>query len=231
MREVMTIVLGMSLTLGLAPRMNAGAPPTSSARVVEDWSVQPPASPGIPAGWRPYATFGGRPAYRFTVTTEGGQRALLLQSEDEHSTIAKEIHVSLAATPILEWSWKIVALPAGADIRQKATSDLTGHLLVVWPRPPALLRSRLIAYAWDAAAPAGSIQPSRKTGMVTFIVLHSGPRDLGQWITERRNVADDYRTVFGETAPDPRAIALSIDTNDTHASAAAFIGPIVFRSP
>src|SRR5215468_7386280 len=92
--------------------------------VVEDWTQPLLGARGIPPGWRPYETIGGRPAYDFTVVESDGRRALLLKSHDDHSTIARELHVDLRATPILEWSWKAVQLPAGGDIRRKETSDL-----------------------------------------------------------------------------------------------------------
>jgi Protein of unknown function (DUF3047) len=65
---------------------------------------------------------------------------------------------------------------------------------------------------------------------VTFVIVRSGPVGLAQWLTERRNVQADYRRIYGEE-PDPvRALALSIDTNDTRAPAEAFVGPIAFRT-
>jgi hypothetical protein len=198
--------------------------------VVEDWTAQPLGAHGIPSGWRAYATLGGRPAYDFVIAEDGGLRALSLRGRDDHSTIAREIHVDLEATPILEWSWKIVELPAGADVRARATSDLTAHVLVVWPRVPEMLRSRVIAYAWGTTEPVGAVEPSRKTWMVTFFILRSGPESLGRWITERRDVVEDYRRVYGERPESPRAIAISIDTNDTHSTAAGLIGPIAFTS-
>src|SRR5262249_56413103 len=166
---------------------------------------------------------GPPPAYAFTVVDSDGRRALLLKSNNDHSTIARELHVDLRATPVLEWSWKVIKLPAGADIRAKETSDLTAHVFVIWPRFPAMLRSRLIGYVWDAAAPAQTVEKSRKTGTVHFFVLRSGPGELGQWLTERRNVVEDYRRVFGEGPEEPRALALSIDPNDTHSEAEALI--------
>jgi hypothetical protein len=198
--------------------------------VVEDWTQPLLGARGIPTGWRPYETIGGRPAYDFTVVESDGRRALLLKSHDDHSTIARELHVDLRATPILEWSWKAVQLPAGGDIRRKETSDLTAHIFVIWPRFPAMLRSRLIGYVWDATAPAQTVETSHKTGSVHFFVLRSGPGELGRWLTERRNVLEDYRRVFGEDPEDPRALALSIDTNDTHSEAEALIGRIAFLS-
>jgi hypothetical protein len=198
--------------------------------VVEDWAQPAVGTRGIPPGWTHYETLGGRPAYDFTVVDSDGRRALLLKSHNDHSTIARELHVDLRATPVLEWSWKVIKLPAGADIRAKETSDLTAHILVIWPRFPAMVRSRLIGYVWDAAAPAQTVEKSRKTGTVHFFVLRSGPGGLGQWLTERRNVFEDYRRIFGEDPENPRALALSIDTNDTHSEAEALIGRIAFTA-
>jgi hypothetical protein len=196
--------------------------------LVEDWTQQVVGASGVPAGWRKYETPGGRPRYDFTVVSEDGVRGLRVRSRDEHSSIAKEVHVDLRATPILEWSWKVVKLPEGGDVRKKETSDLTGHVLVAWPRMPALLRTRLIGYAWEATAPAGTMERSRKTSLVTFFIVHSGPAELGRWMVERRNVRDDYAKAFGEEPSSPGVVAISIDTNDTHATAEAVIGRIAF---
>jgi len=76
----------------------------------------------------------------------------------------------------------------------------------------------------------GSIHKSQKTASVTFIVVHSGSVQLGQWVTERRNVREDYRMAFGEEPENPPVIALSIDTNDTKSFSETFIGQIRFRS-
>jgi DUF3047 family protein len=196
--------------------------------VVDDWRDAEVGATGVPAGWRPYETPGGHPAYHFTVVVDEGRRALRLDSRDDHSTIARQVRVDLAATPILRWEWKVTRLPEGADLRQKSTADATGHVFVIWPRFPALLRSRLIGYVWDATLPSGTFVKSAKTGLVTFVVMRSGTRDLGRWMTQERDVIEDYRTVYGEAPPGPGAVALSIDTNDTRSPAEALFGRIAF---
>jgi len=199
-----------------------------SRQVVEDWRDMPLGSRGVPPGWQKYETPGGHPAYDFTVVEDAGRRALDLKSAGDHSTIAKEVRVALEATPMLEWEWKVLTLPRGADLRERPTSDTTGHLFVIWPRFPALLRSRLIGYVWDSSLPLGSIVKSRKTSTVTFIVVRRGEDGLGQWLPERRNIVDDHRRVFGEAPDNPQALALSIDTNDTRSVAATRFARIAF---
>lgn len=218
------------LGLGLPYAAYAGGPERVEIASVENWVRHEVGARGIPAGWRAYETIGGRPTYDFTVVEDEGRRGLRLRSRGDHSTIARRLRISLKATPLLEWSWKIVQFPDGADIRRKESSDLSGHLFVVWPRQPAMLRSRLIGYVWDPKIPADTFEPSRKTGTVTFVVVRSGTAEAGTWVTERRNVAEDFRRIYGEDPEDAGAVALSIDTNDTRASAEAVIGAIAFRN-
>ena len=44
-------------------------------------------------------------------------------------------------------------------------------------------------------------------------------------------MADDYRRLYGEEPPAPGAVALAIDSNDTHSVAESYIGPIRFVGP
>ena len=199
--------------------------------VIEDWMTDAASRRGIPSGWIGEA-FGRRADYDFTIEQQGDGRVLHLQSRNEHSTIARDItgKVNLKETPILEWTWKATILPTGGDLRRKEATDMAAQLYVVWPRFPALLRSRIIGYVWDATTPVTTLVQSQKTGTVTFVVMRSGLGDLGKWVTERRNVAEDYAKIFGEFPDDPGAITISIDSNDTHSTAESFVGPIVFRA-
>jgi Protein of unknown function (DUF3047) len=139
--------------------------------------------------------------------------------------------VNLNDTPLLEWSWKVTALPKGANSCRKATDDQAAQVFVVWPRFPEAVRSRIIGYVWDTTAPAGTICKSEKTGTVTYVVVRSGTADLGKWFTERRNVAEDFRRIYGEEPDAPAAVSVAIDSNDTSSTSESFIGSILFRRP
>jgi hypothetical protein len=199
--------------------------------IVEDWSGHAVGAKGIPAEWE--GQNWGSPAYDFTVVESDGHRALHLTSKNEGSTVIKDIKgkVNLEETPVLEWQWKAVTLPTGGDSRRKATDDQAAQLYVAWPRFPKAVRSRIIGYIWDTTAPVGTIVKSKKTGTVTYIVVRSGATDLGKWLTERRNVYEDFKKVYGEAPESPGALSVGIDSNDTHSSAESFMGPIAFRKP
>jgi hypothetical protein len=198
--------------------------------VVESWSKQAVGARGIPEGWKGGQTWGS-PQYDFTVIEESPTRALHLRSRGDSSTISKEVKVNLKETPILEWQWKAITLPKGADARQKATDDQAIQLYVTWERFPKLVRSRIIGYIWDTTAPAGTVVKSQKTGLITYVVVKSGPADLGKWLTESRNVQEDFKRIYGEAPDEVAAVSIASDSDDTQSTAEAFMGPIRFRKP
>jgi hypothetical protein len=200
--------------------------------VIDDWKSEKLGAHGIPDGWLGGQTW-GLPQYDMTIEENEGHRVLHLRSKIESSTIRRDIRgrVNLKETPILEWSWKAITLPKNGDCRKKGTDYQAAQLYVVWPRFPEAVRSQIIGYIWDSTAPAGSIVKSEKTSTVTYVVMRSGAADLGKWITERRNVLDDYKMIYRAQPDNPGHISIAIDSDDTVSSAESVFGSIRFRAP
>jgi len=199
--------------------------------VVEDWRSYPLGTRGIPGDWKEQTW--GKPAYDLEIVSDNGQPVLHLRSKGDNSTISRDLtgSVDLNETPILEWRWKVMTLPTGGNACQKSTDDEAAQVYVAWVRSPEAVRSLIIGYVWDSTAPAGTICKSQKTATVTYVVLRSGADELGKWITERRNVVEDFRRIYGEAPDKPTALSLAIDSDDTGSSAESFIGATVFTRP
>jgi hypothetical protein len=218
------------LLAALPAALGAIALAQSSSVVVEDWTKIPVGTKGIPPGWQGQKW--GDPRYDFTVVEDGAGKALHLKSADDSSSISKEIKVDVKQYPILEWTWKVVVLPPRGHARKADTDDEAAQLYVTFPRFPTTLRSRIIGYIWDSTEPAGASFQSAKVGTVHFIVVRSGSADLGKWITESRNVLEDYKKIYGETPGEPvGAITLSINSQNTGSRAESFFGNILFKKP
>jgi hypothetical protein len=208
----------------------AGVAAAADQVLIEDWKAYKPGTTGLPADWKPQSW--GTPHYEnLKIVDDEGRRALSMKSNNDSSTLNRDIKgkVHLKDTPMLEWEWKSIVLPMGANSCKKATDDQAGQIFVVWPRFPEAVRSRIIGYVWDTTQPVGTICKSEKTGTVTYIVVRSGSADLNKWITEKRNVAEDFKKIYGETPDDPSALSLSIDSNDTNTSSEAMYGTIAFK--
>ena len=198
--------------------------------VVEDWSKAQVGHKGAPPGWKTQNW--GSPKFEFEIVNTEQSRALHLVSNGDSSTIIKEVKVDCKDSPTLQWTWKVIELPKGADSRKKATDDQAAQISVTFPRFPSAVRSRIIDYVWDTTAPAGAIIKSQKTGLVTYVVVRSGEADLGKWLTESRNVCEDYKKIYCEEPEEKiEGLSIGIDSDDTRSRAEAFVGDILFRKP
>jgi hypothetical protein len=198
--------------------------------VVEDWSRHRPGQRGIPEGWK--GQNWGSPAYDFVIATDGAATVIQLKSEGDGSTISKEVKIDVTQFPIIEWRWKVVTLPRGGDSRRKETDDQAAQVYVTFPRFPSAVRSRIISYVWDTTAPAGTVVPSAKNPLVTYVVIRSGAGEAGTWFTETRNVRDDYRRIYGEEPGEQVGwVSIAVDSNDVKDRAESYFGAILFRKP
>jgi hypothetical protein len=62
-----------------------------------------------------------------------------------------------------------------------------------------------------------------------MIVTQNGNQRAGEWITEKRNVYEDYKNAFGEEPTNISGVAIMTDTDNTKKSATAYFGDIAFK--
>jgi hypothetical protein len=86
-----------------------------------------------------------------------------------------------------------------------------------------------ITYIWERAVPEGTIVDNAYTDVVKMIVVESGQGHVGRWMTEERNLDDDYRKAFGEDPPLVNGVAIMTDTDNTGETVTAYYGDIVFK--
>jgi hypothetical protein len=92
------------------------------------------------------------------------------------------------------------------------------------------LTSRVINYVWASSMPKGSSVSSFFSPNSKIMVLESGPEQLGQWVTEERNVFDDYKSLYGEEPGGILGIAVMTDSDNTRSSAIAYYDDIIVSS-
>ena len=66
--------------------------------------------------------------------------------------------------------------------------------------------------------------PSAVTANARMVAVRSGPARLGELLTERRNVREDWRRAFGEDIDTLDAVAIMTDTDNSGQSARAWYG-------
>jgi hypothetical protein len=204
--------------------------PDATGRVVVPLADQVPGrmpAVGVPAGWEKIEFSGRDPAIE--LNRVDGRLALRLRSDRNSFAVHRDLVLDVRKYPILTWSWKVAKLPTGGDVREPLRDDQAAQVYVVFPRwPTPRTASDVIGYVWDTHAPVGTTIRHPRAPNVRIVVLESGPGRLDTWLREQRNVAEDYKTLFGGQPPRAGKIALMIDTNDTKSAAEAFFGELTF---
>jgi hypothetical protein len=55
-----------------------------------------------------------------------------------------------------------------------------------------------------------------------MVAVESGDENAGDWVTEKRNVYEDYRRLLGEDPPEIGDVSLMTDTDNTGGEATAY---------
>lgn len=185
-------------------------------------------------GWE-LKTKRGKPD--FSVVEEQGNYVLRLRSQNSSFRLEKKIDVDYQKYPIVSWRWKVVKLPNGGDARNKKTDDQAAQIYFSFSNHSGWLRNRFttdcLGYIWENLTPAITTQICKTWERVRYFVLRNGKdkKKIGQWVTEKRNIAEDFKKVFCKDTPKYQfGIALMIDSDDTRSYAESYFDDIVFLS-
>lgn len=190
---------------------------------------------GLPGGWE-LETKEGTPRVQFLK--EGNAFYVHLVGDGQSAFgIRREIKVDLQEYPYLNWRWKAVKLPREGDVRKAETDDQTLQLYIAFSPTgfPALLNTPVLGYIWDSKSPKDwtgtSAQPLG--GMIRYVVMRNRTDKLDQWYGEKRNILQDYQTLFREEkggAPQgpTKGVQIYINTQRTKGEAEGYIGEVFF---
>jgi hypothetical protein len=183
---------------------------------------------GTPNGWAQEKTPGS--SSKIAIEGEKENHYLHLLSVGDAFGLRKDISFDIRKYPYLSWQWKVSKLPQGGDIRKRETDDQAGQVYVLFPKWPNKVNTRSVGYIWDCLAPVGLSGTSTAYRKMKYVVLESGAAKLNEWVSERRNVYEDYKNLFQETPPTVGGLLLYINSQHTRSSAECFYANIFFSA-
>ncbi|MCM2358750.1 MAG: DUF3047 domain-containing protein [Geobacteraceae bacterium] len=181
-------------------------------------------SAGDLSGWRE-ETFRGKAKTAYLLVKEDGRTVLKAHSRHAASGLLRKVDLDPRKYPLLRWSWQIGHPLKKEDVRKKGGDDFAARVYVVFPRT-FFWQTRAINYVWAGRLPKNSAAPSPYTANAVIIAVESGEEKEGSWVSEERNIYEDYKRAFGEEPPRIGAIAVMTDTDDTGEEVTAWYGDI-----
>ena len=90
------------------------------------------------------------------------------------------------------------------------------------------LTAKIVGYLWENKAPKLITGVSPSWGKTRLIVLESGLDKINMWVMEKRNIYEDYKSLFGQDPPEANLISIYINSQHTKSRAESYFREIYF---
>lgn len=238
---MVTVVAGAALVAAARPASAAdallGPIAAGDAAPPAPWHVV-----GLPQQSKPFT--------RFSVVDLDGRRALRVEADKSYGNLVHPL-AALDGALRLSWRWRLETPLPSSDLREKGGDDTGVKVCVFFDQPleqiPFAERQILrvargrssepvpaatVCYVWDTALAPGTTLDNAFTRRMRYIVLQSGSSKLNQWVAERRDVAADFKRVFGAespTVPPVIGIAVGADADNTASRSVAYVADVALE--
>lgn len=194
-----------------------------------------------------YEPFGKKKEAIYTpATKEDGTPVIKATSNGSISTVTSSLSADPNKFQYLEWEWKIASVLEAGDLTKKDGDDFSARIYVTFDYPVSDLPFgqkikyrfyktftsfdiplRSLTYVWANKEETGTVSESPFTGWVQYVVVQSGNDKAGEWVSNKRNILDDYRRAFGEEPPRISGITIMTDSDNTGESTQAWFGKMI----
>jgi hypothetical protein len=247
-RDLLTIAAAAAaLTLAsLTSPFPAGSQPLSVIEAGKFSAAQPGET--LSPGWKPLTFKKIERHTTYALAVDEGVTVVKAVADASASGLTREIRIDPKEYPVLQWRWKVMNILRKGNVHRKEGDDYPARIYITFAYDPSRLgvwektkyeAIRLlygeypplaaINYIWESQSPGGTVVPNPYTNRVMMFVVESGAVKLEQWVTEERNVYEDYRKAFGEDSPMISGLAIMTDTDNTGEQATAYYGDILFK--
>jgi len=202
----------------------------------------------LPVGWKPLTFKKIEKHTVYTLVKEDDAIAVKAVAEASASGLIREIKINPKEYPVVQWQWKVSNILKKGDVHRKEGDDYPARIYIAFEYDPNKLsffeRAKYgaakllygqypplgaINYIWESRSAIGTIVPNPYTNRVMMFVVESGETKLHRWVSEERNVYEDYKKAFGEEPPMISGVAIMTDADNTGESATAYYGDVVFK--
>lgn len=242
-------LFALSGAMALPAALAQSLPPLTQA----DGAVHP--------GWR-YVGFPKQKAdIPPTVIEAGqvdGQPAVKVVTASSYGTLVHDLKDAPPAR--LQWRWRLDQPlsdgKASPDLTTKAGDDAALKVCAMFEHPlervPFVERTVLriarsvsgealpaatVCYVWDSGHPGGRQGANPYTKRVRYISLRGSETPARQWVSERRDLAKDFATLFadelpaGGAVPPLRTVLIGADSDNTASRSSGWVADLRSAAP
>jgi hypothetical protein len=182
---------------------------------------------------------------RFRIVDADGTTVARIDSAAAAASLIRPVDESESGHRMLHWRWRVDRVISAGDLASRGGDDFAARLYVMFDYPsdqlPLLARAKLnvarwlygddvpaaaLCYVWGNHETVGTEAWSAYTDRVRVIVLRNRGDAIGDWVSERRDIIDDYLRAFGGQPVPVSGLAIAADTDQTGERVTAWFGDI-----
>ncbi len=166
----------------------------------------------------------------YQVVQDKNDTVLRLDSKESATVLWSMLHVHSFKVGKIKWQWKVDrSLTGNKQERKKVGDDYAARVCLIFETHLVSWKTRAIHYVWAAKEPVGSVYKNPYAKSVATVVLESGNKRSGDWVSEERNFVRDYEQAFGAPPEMISAVAIIVDTDNTRWKATAWFDDVVLE--
>jgi hypothetical protein len=204
---------------------------------------------GWPDCWQEQVMRRDLASTRYQLVERANRRVLHAVANRATSGLRCDVDIDPIATPWFSWGWRVDSLETTATVAADELDDCPVRVILAFDGDTSLLspRERLfhelvgtltgytlpfatLMYVWDGQAGVESVFDYPRSARIRYLVVESGAARTGHWLHYRRNVADDYRRVFGAEPGRLRSVGVLTDSDDLRTNTEAWYTDMAFAA-
>ena len=202
----------------------------------------------IPRGWTLRRWPGQTAGASAQWTIDDGVHAVRLHSKAALTFLENTVRININEYPVVSWRWKAENILAGIDERMKEGDDHPIRIFFVfepdeakqslWFRLKRFIYldrihghpfgGRFTEYLWSSHLEAGEIINDPGKTWQKLMVVEGGSSKLNQWLSYRRNLYQDFKSLYNEEPRDLVFIGILSDTDQSRQEVTSYIADLKF---
>ena len=149
-------------------------------------------------------------------------------ADNAASGLGKEVKIDLNKTPFINITWKIEQDLKGIKENTKKGHDFAARVFAVKKTGATPLSNRAINYVFSSNNDVGLNWPSPYTKKSVDNVLSSTKNSLGEWVTVKSNVKEDFKKFHDLDVNELDGLAIMSDTDNSKMKSIGYYQNIYF---
>jgi hypothetical protein len=180
------------------------------------------------SNWRERA-YQGKTKYE--IVSIDGTKVLKASTDNSASVLLRELEIDLVKTPFINWRWRVENIfTGGINEQSKGGDDYPARLYLLASDGFASWEVISVNYVWSSNQAKDTEWTNAWSAKSKMIALRSGGAQTGQWLSEKRNIREDFKRLFGSDVESITAVAVMSDSDNYHETATSYFGDIYFSA-